>query len=74
MPKRKIALIDARTNNQLATWRRTIKQVRGFLFDVHEHGINIAVADADGDSIWVPRRVFDELLRWYTGNETLGKR
>jgi hypothetical protein len=69
MKTKEIAPIDARTYEQLASRRRTIKTVRGFGLDVHRDGVFISVSDEGGDSIWVPRRIWDKLIRWYVGDE-----
>lgn len=67
MPDKEISPIDAKTLDQLASRRRTVKVVRGFCLDVHEHGVRIDVKG--GDSLWVPRRHWDKLVRWYVGDD-----
>ena len=62
--------VEARTHDQLASRRRTIKIVRGFCLDVHAHHVLIEVAYG-GDSVSVPRQAWDELLAWYMGVKTL---
>lgn len=67
MARKEIAPVDARTHDQLATRHRTIKTESGFTIDVHAHGVFMEVEG--GDSLWLPRRIFDELITWYVGRE-----
>ena len=64
---REPAPIDARTTEELASRKRTIKTVAGFCLDVHEHAVLVCVDGAGGDSVCLPRRVFDHLITWYVG-------
>ncbi len=59
--------VKARTHDQLASRRRTVKVVRGFSLDVHAHGVFVEVKS--GNSIWVPRRIWDSLIAWYMGSD-----
>ena len=60
-----IAPRDAKTHDQLASRRRTVKTVSGFTLDVHAHGVGVQVEG--GDSMWIPRQPWDKLIRWYIG-------
>lgn len=62
---KEIAPIDARTYDQLASRRRTVKTIRGCTLDVHRDGVCIGFDG--GDSVWVTRRIWDQLVRWYIG-------
>lgn len=61
------SLMDCKTLNQLAKCVRTVKTAGGFSFDVHEHGVFVSLEHAGGDSVWIPRRHFNRLVKWYIG-------
>lgn len=66
---REIAPVDAKTHEQLATRRRTVKTVRGYTIDVHRDSVFIGRAVPSGDSVCVPRRIWDKLIPWYMGTD-----
>lgn len=61
-----LTVMECTTHDQLAACVRTVKTAGGFTFDVHAHGVFVSVAAAGGDSVWIPRRHFNRLVRWYT--------
>lgn len=42
-----IAPIDAKTHEQLASRRRTVKTITGFTLDVHAHGVYVEIEGGD---------------------------
>lgn len=54
---------ECRTFTSLAKLKLTRHACRGFEIEVHEHGV--LLSSSGGDSLWLSRACFDNLLRWY---------